>query len=329
MTTQKTIFKVFLTLLLLLVGSSVALAIGSTGEQNSTVAAPSNFTTTYVGNFTDITVGGPAGLHSAYGAPRSDKPGYIHVMNITETSQTKRWIGYVGNVSGELALADASGNQLYDWALTVVSGEIYAHLRTNNLGSSTTNTTLQPEAPLWSELQCANKSMILTLSNLLNHTGAGQPTFYDDNFNDTWRMDDSYANFTVANITFNSNQNGTNNSFTITYSEGEWFGNNYTNNMDSCPNINLLTNTNQNNDNDRYGSGNWDEVVLAYYDDNGMLAHPAAYDFIFVGLLANNQNGFNAAPYDYQLILPEVASNNVVTEANKGILEYVFYMELA
>jgi len=329
--THKNIINLLTSLLLLLVLSSMALAIGTTTDITSTVRAPSSATQTYSGNFTDVT-SGTAGTNN-YGNARTDDPGYIHVVNITENAQTARWKGYVGNVSGELTLADAIGNQLYDWDLSAVSGEIMAVLER---GSAT------GEAPYWSEIVCANDTMLRLLSDAVNHT-ANNVSFFDDNFYGTWSHDDTYVDFQIANISFDSNQNGSTNMFLVDFNN-QSFGATTTNDRDSCPNINLLNSSVQEHSNNIYGT--WDEVVLVYYDDDAapdagsgctlanagsLVLNEAAgawcqVDFIFVGIMRDGEQGFNA-PYDYQMILPDNAGNP--TTPTPARVPYTFYMELA
>lgn len=78
----------------------------------------------------------------------SDTAGNDSAMagNITELivfgySTTSAWQGYIGNVSGAIELADASGEVLYNWTLTSPSGEVYASV----------NSTIT-----WANIQCFN-----------------------------------------------------------------------------------------------------------------------------------------------------------------------------
>jgi hypothetical protein len=52
--------------------------------------------------------------------------GNITWLRIDATQQTKRWQGFVGNMSGSLVLDDAANNTMYSWNLSNVTGEIYA-----------------------------------------------------------------------------------------------------------------------------------------------------------------------------------------------------------
>ncbi|HDD57612.1 MAG TPA: hypothetical protein ENF43_03750 [Thermoplasmatales archaeon] len=52
--------------------------------------------------------------------------GNITEVNISGTSQTIHWQGFWGQVSGSIALKDASGNTMYNWSVTTMSGNVYA-----------------------------------------------------------------------------------------------------------------------------------------------------------------------------------------------------------
>ncbi|MFH1801966.1 MAG: hypothetical protein ABH864_00780 [archaeon] len=52
--------------------------------------------------------------------------GNITEIVVTAYSTTQSWQGYVGNVSGAVELADASGDVLYNWSAAQPDGEVYA-----------------------------------------------------------------------------------------------------------------------------------------------------------------------------------------------------------
>ncbi len=68
--------------------------------------------------------------------------GVIATFNLTARVQDPRWKGFVGNVTGTFALQDSTGSTLFDWALTSVSGAIFA---TRNSGAIT-----------WTNVNCSN-----------------------------------------------------------------------------------------------------------------------------------------------------------------------------
>ncbi len=86
--------------------------------------------------------------------------GTISEINITATTQNQRWKGYVGNVSGELALLDSSSNSLFTWSLETITGELYA---TRN--SSTLN---------WADVACADAGIITEEESALSITAANE-----------------------------------------------------------------------------------------------------------------------------------------------------------
>lgn len=71
--------------------------------------------------------------------------GSFTTLLLNATSQTMKWKAYVGNVTGQLQLQDASDFTIYDWALTSIPGEVYAS-RNNSIS--------------WSQIQCAQNSTI-------------------------------------------------------------------------------------------------------------------------------------------------------------------------
>lgn len=81
------------------------------------IADPDGATLTFVNNSTKA---------STVPDNRQDIGGSITTINITSQQQNSRWKAYVGNVTGSLSLDDADSYTIYDWALTTITGEIYA-----------------------------------------------------------------------------------------------------------------------------------------------------------------------------------------------------------
>ena len=52
--------------------------------------------------------------------------GNVTWLDIGHQQNTKKWQGFVGNISGELVLDDASNDTFYRWNLSTISGEVYA-----------------------------------------------------------------------------------------------------------------------------------------------------------------------------------------------------------
>ncbi len=79
--------------------------------------------------------------------------GNVSELNIVGTSVTKYWAGYYGNVSGNVVLANADGNNMYRWSVATPRGEIYASR--NGTGIS------------WAGVGCANESQITREDNFI------------------------------------------------------------------------------------------------------------------------------------------------------------------
>ncbi len=84
--------------------------------------------------------------------------GSITVINFTATTQNSHWKGFVGNVSGRLALRDAKNNSLYDWQMTAIVGEIYATRSQSILD--------------WDNISCVKPYMLKREQSLLNVTNS-------------------------------------------------------------------------------------------------------------------------------------------------------------
>ena len=78
--------------------------------------------------------------------------GYITNIEIyTANSQTQKWQGYYGNVSGNIYLNDSTDNSMYTWVVNLTNTFVYA----------TTNSTL----PSWSSLVVADNASLDSLWN--------------------------------------------------------------------------------------------------------------------------------------------------------------------
>lgn len=132
--------------------------------------------------------------------------GNITELNVFAYSTTSSWQGYIGNVSGSVRLADASGAVLYNWSLANPSGEVYA----------STNVTIQ-----WSNIQCFN----FTANGNLSTGGetAGGTSLYGtnltilesrfginvtsvDGINETFSDANSHIQFFTANQQFSAGE---------------------------------------------------------------------------------------------------------------------------
>lgn len=118
-------------------------------------------------------------------ASRTDKPGYIHFLNFSALQQNNRWKAYVGNVTGQLTLDDSSGNTIYDWTLTSITGEVYA-----SRASSIT----------WSNINCSNHTSIS-----LEETALGMSSSDDDSINKTFNETNHYTMVTAGRTMHSGN----------------------------------------------------------------------------------------------------------------------------
>jgi len=60
------------------------------------------------------------------GLPITAEAGNVTWLAITHLQKTRRWQGFVGNITGEIVLDDASNDTFYAWNLSNISGHIYA-----------------------------------------------------------------------------------------------------------------------------------------------------------------------------------------------------------
>jgi len=113
--------------------------------------------------------------------------GYVTTFNITSTTQNVRWKGMLGQVSGSFTLDDSTGSTLFDWSLATVAGEVYASRNSSTL--------------LWSNIQCANVTLLENENTLMNHTNSA------DNITATFNTTSgaTHSQFVVASSTISAN----------------------------------------------------------------------------------------------------------------------------
>jgi hypothetical protein len=145
----RTMFVIFMIILLglTILSNVTALPVGPTITFNSTTNAtirPAVAITTAGGTFTTLL--------------------------LNTTGQTYRWKAYVGNISGKLALADATNKSIFDWTVTSVSGEVYA--------------TRSSTAIDWSTVGCANSS-IINNEDIVMNMSLTSPDTINKTFNNT------------------------------------------------------------------------------------------------------------------------------------------------
>jgi len=230
--------------------------------------------------------------------------GYIYNITVTESQPTQKWLGYVGQISGEYALQDATGNALYDWDIATITGELYATKEGGLTGGWDFDRRHGGGVPLWSNLSCAIYDQLQHENDLFNH-------------NETWDNssdEDAYIN-TFETTTF-SNPGFYAGEREVT--DTTMF-NDSNQGVQQCYGINLnAENADQ--------SSNWTQVVLT--DGTGQRetsdgGAPTRYDIVYAALLENETVGFDSNTYDFQILLPQDGR-----EGAQDNVAFYFYVEL-
>ena len=126
------------------------------------------------------------------GVQQEAEGGNVTGLLVSGTRASQRWQGFFGNVTGTIALDDAAGNSLYQWADDFPQGEIYA------VNSST--------APAWSNVTCFNHTKSstaqrLTLSAL--ESNLGMSALDEDGVNETFNHTTKQP-ITIGSVTLTS-----------------------------------------------------------------------------------------------------------------------------
>jgi hypothetical protein len=130
-------------------------------------AAPDGVTITIFGNTTkSAAAGGNANFTGNSTTQPATSGGFIFTMNISGDTQNVRWKAFVGNVSGKLTLDDSLGATIYDWTLSIISGEVYASRASTNIN--------------WTGIGCATLNVTEHENRILNHSSR------DDNITATF-----------------------------------------------------------------------------------------------------------------------------------------------
>ncbi len=110
-----------------------------------------------------------------------DAKGTITTITLSASQQDYKWKAYVGNVTGKLALDDANGKSIYDWALggTGAIGEVYVSR------ASSVN---------WNNVSCVNQSVLDSEQTAMGMIGSS-PDSINSTFNYT-----SHKTFKVATV---------------------------------------------------------------------------------------------------------------------------------
>ncbi len=137
----------------------VILAIIIFTNKTFVLAAPQGAAITF--NNTENATTRPADSHTAAG-------GSFTTLLLNVTSQTSKWKAYLGNVTGKLTLDNSNNKTIYDWALTIVQGEVYVS-RNNSI--------------TFSSLACANRGNITAEDTYMNINSSS-----DDSINKTFNQ---------------------------------------------------------------------------------------------------------------------------------------------
>ncbi len=224
--------------------------------------------------------------------------GFIYISKITHAQPTLKWLGYVGNVTGTIALKDSSSYALFDWSTSVVTGEVYA----SKEASAHAGDIFGGGIPDWANVICANQTMINDEMGLFNHS-----ITEGDRYNNTFRKENFtlktfYAGTTLVNDTLVAHRVN-----------------------DNCRGLIL-------NVNGTRGTGTaaskWQEVVLTdrtTEDESSDSGYGKAiqYDIIYAALLENQTYGYNRQKVDFQMLLPQSGR-----QGNVNNVAFYFYVEL-
>jgi hypothetical protein len=135
------------------------------------ISAPAGPTITYVKDDTSTTSNPTIESNSTITG------GDIATLTLSSREQNDNWKAYVGNVSGTFVLEDSANYSIYEWSMTLPSGEVYA--------------TRTSTAVTWSSVICANVTHVAQEETNMGHTTTNAPTdsinqTFDDNTLDHW-----------------------------------------------------------------------------------------------------------------------------------------------
>ena len=82
--------------------------------------------------------------------------GTITPINLSATIQNPRWKAFVGQVTGSYTLDDSSGSTIYDWALSTITGRVYA--------------TRISSAIAWENINCSTSAQLTSENTAMSHT---------------------------------------------------------------------------------------------------------------------------------------------------------------
>jgi hypothetical protein len=240
---------------------------------------------------------------------------FIYEVDLVMMQVTHRWIGYVGNISGNISLMDNNRNALYSWNIAITSGEIYATRFNGRLNGGQNNEqalvlggqvvdgvgpdNTDYDYVDWTNVLCAARDAVENESIRLGHNITVDNDALTKTFLNNTNFRDNAMEFDVADMH-------------IDISTGD-------NEAGGCSGTFL--NTYPNEDQTEY----WQMVVL----EDGTTDQLSG-DLIFASIIENSSVGFNNATYDFQIILPQYGQVLKGTADNdiKPNIAYYFYVEL-
>ena len=106
--------------------------------------------------------------------------GYIAKMNMTVTSQNKKWKAFVGEIDGKFTLDDATGSTIYDWDSAITQGEVYATRTSGAVNWGSSSIRCATPAEIIAEDVVMGHSEVANISSTFNATygDGGESPFY-------------------------------------------------------------------------------------------------------------------------------------------------------
>ena len=245
-------------------------------------------TLTILGNTTSTVPGGQKVNSTINGS--ISPGGFIFTAGLQSTQQNTRWKGYVGNVTGTLALDDASGNTLFQWSLTTITGEVYATRGSGNINWTGINCTWHGE----NSSSASNSFRVVeeAENKAINHSNR------EDNITATFSLT-NHSQIVVGSVIIPKNS---------CFSVQTWQKDAVQSFADS-------------------DSANFTQVLL--YDGTNNSVNKTDYtlrgNVVYEAKIESDVTGFNSGEtYDFQMILPE---SGLATWS--GSTAYYFYVELS
>ncbi|MBR9698951.1 hypothetical protein GOV09_00655 [Candidatus Woesearchaeota archaeon] len=227
----------------------------------------------------------------------------IHTIKLDAQQTSLKWIGYAGNISGQIVLQGSGDESLFRWDLVTVGGEIYATKEGPKNGALSDGIE-GGGIPEWENLVCANLENLTFETKLMNHSIAYGSYGDQDQLLSTFIQQG--AGWT-ASKDFYVGQNA----FVINGKD-----------QDGSDCYGLHLNINETNQ-----SALWQEVImmdLTYEEEVAIEGTNLQWDLVYVTTLENKSDSFiNGSVFDWQMILPQSG-----VEFPTSNIPFYFYIEL-